>query len=150
MASNLIYGSLLTANGSLRILNLSSLVGVLMNLLLNYWLIQTAHEEGGALAAAKVAAITQLVVALIQRYYCYRIFDIGLSKSLILRFIGLLYMLILFYVGIWVVLFTGSISLNASAVIIMYVIFSIALLFLFRMIELKEIRKLMQKREALK
>lgn len=150
MASNLIYGSLLTANGSLRILNLSSLGGVLINLFLNYRLIQTAHAEGGALAAARVAAITQLTVAVIQRFYSYRLFNIGLSKSLILRFLGLLFMLILFYVGVWVVLFTSSISLSTSLVFVLYVLFSIALLFLFRMIDLKEIRKLMQKREALK
>jgi O-antigen/teichoic acid export membrane protein len=150
MASNLIYGSLLTANGSLKILNLSSIGGVVLNLLLNYWLIQDAHEEMGALAAAKVAAITQLTVAFIQRFYCYRLFKIRLPKSLILRFLGLLFMLILFYVGVWVVLFSRSISMSSSSVIVSYAIVSIALMFLFGFIDLKEIRKLLQKREAMK
>ncbi|MEY3682446.1 MAG: hypothetical protein RLZZ289_973 [Bacteroidota bacterium] len=150
MASNLIYGSLLTANGSLKILNLSSIGGVVLNLLLNYWLIQMAPEEMGALAAAKVAAITQLTVALIQRFYCYRLFHIRLPKSLMLRFLGLLLMLILFYVGVWVVLFSSSISISSSSIIVLYAIVSIALLFLFGFVDLKEIRKLLQKREAMK
>ncbi len=150
MASNLIYGSLLTANGSLQVLNLSSLGGVVLNVALNYWLIQDAHAEMGALAAAKVAAITQLTVAFIQRYYCYRLFHIRLPKSLMLRFLGLLLILILFYVGVWVVLFSSRISISPSSVIILYTIVSIALLFLFGFIDLKEIRKLLQKREAMK
>jgi hypothetical protein len=59
-------------------------------------------------------------------------------------------MLILFYVGVWVVLFSSSISINSSSVIGLYAVISIALLFLFGFVDLKEIRKLLQKREAMK
>jgi O-antigen/teichoic acid export membrane protein len=74
MASNLIYGSLLTANGSLKVLNIISFVGLLVNISLNLILIPKVLNNG-AVVAAGVAALTQILVALAQAIYCKRLFN---------------------------------------------------------------------------
>lgn len=57
-----IFGTLLTANGSLKILNIVALAGVIMNIALNLYLI----PEYGAYGAAIASLITQAITALAQ------------------------------------------------------------------------------------
>lgn len=57
-----IFGTLLTANGSLRALNLMALTGMVLNITLNYILIPHYLAVGSAIASL----ITQLVTALLQ------------------------------------------------------------------------------------
>lgn len=62
MVSTYIFGTLLTANGSLKELNIVAGLGVLLNLTLNfYWI-----KEEGAIGAARASMITQLLTAVIQ------------------------------------------------------------------------------------
>ena len=64
-----IYGTLLTANGSLKALNIMAVVGVLINILLNAILI----PEIGVLGAALATVFTQSVTFLIQYYLSKRL-----------------------------------------------------------------------------
>lgn len=57
-----IFGTLLTANGSLKILNIVALAGVIMNIVLNLYLI----PKYGAYGAAIASLITQAITALAQ------------------------------------------------------------------------------------
>lgn len=60
-----VYSTLLTANGNLLLLNKIAVVGVIINLSLNLWLI----PERQALGAAQVAFITQSVLAFMYIFF---------------------------------------------------------------------------------
>ena len=70
-----IYGTLLTANGSIRFLNYISGAGVLVNIILNFWLI----KQYGALGAVIATLVTQMLVSVAQLLKAHAIFDIGIS-----------------------------------------------------------------------
>ncbi len=76
-----VYGSLLTAHGSLRQLNQLALAGVLLNIVLNALLIP--HQ--GALGATFATVLTQIVVAAGHIVLALRIFNLRADISLVLR-----------------------------------------------------------------
>lgn len=74
-----VFGTLLTANGNLKQLNQMAMVGVLLNVVLNYFLIQSY----GIVGAAYATLITQLLTALAQIILAYRMFELKFSRKLI-------------------------------------------------------------------
>jgi O-antigen/teichoic acid export membrane protein len=83
---NFIFGTLLTANGSLKILNYSSFIGIIINVALNLYLIPTRGAEGAAFATF----ITQSFTALIQFGYCMKLFSIKINKQRVLYYLFLI------------------------------------------------------------
>jgi len=65
LASTYVFGTLLTANGDMKALNLIAVVGLVINVSLNYYLIQYF----GILGAAMATLITQIVVVIMQLFY---------------------------------------------------------------------------------
>ena len=65
MCTTYIFGTLLTANGSLKQLNYMAAFGVILNFILNYFLIKSEGAEG----AAKASMITQGLTALAQIFW---------------------------------------------------------------------------------
>lgn len=59
-----------------------ALFGMLLNILLNLWLIPKYQAKGAAISSM----ITQFITALIQVILCYRIFKLEPNINLILRF----------------------------------------------------------------
>lgn len=84
MAANLLFGTLLTANGSLKFLNSVSVIGILLNFGMNAFLI----PEYGASGAAFATLITQGAVSGVQIIYCMIHFSFKLSMLPILQFLG--------------------------------------------------------------
>lgn len=84
MSTNLLFGTLLTANGSLKFLNTVSAVGILINVLANILLIPSYGASGAAFATL----ITQGAVSLVQIVYCMRHFSLRLSIIEVAKFIG--------------------------------------------------------------
>jgi O-antigen/teichoic acid export membrane protein len=81
MISTYIFGTLLTANGSLNQLNLIAGFGVVLNLGLNfYWI-----EEEGALGAAKASMITQVLTAILQMGLAIRMLKVKVEQKDLLR-----------------------------------------------------------------
>lgn len=83
-----IFGTLLTANGSLKQLNRMAILGLLLNFSLNFWLI----PKFGAMGAAKATLITQGFTAIAQMWIAYRLMRVSFSGSFMARliiFIGL-------------------------------------------------------------
>ncbi len=78
-----IFGTLLTANGSLRHLNIISILGVVVNVVLNLILIPKYKVVGAAVASLS----TQALVAILQLLLVYRTFRI---KVLNLRMVSFL------------------------------------------------------------
>jgi O-antigen/teichoic acid export membrane protein len=78
-----VFGSLLTANGSLKALNLMAFFGVTFNILLNFILI----PDYGVLGAAWASAITQFITALIQMTIAFRLLKFGFGLRYLLNFL---------------------------------------------------------------
>ena len=76
-----IFGTLLTANGNMRLLNLTALVGIAVNLVVNLLLIPRFHACG----AATASFTTQTVMALVQTIIAFRVTGIPLKEIPILR-----------------------------------------------------------------
>jgi O-antigen/teichoic acid export membrane protein len=70
ISATYIFGTLLTANGSLKALNIMALTGMILNLSLNYFLIPSMMAVGSAYASLA----TQFVTAIIQVAIAQRIF----------------------------------------------------------------------------
>lgn len=86
-----IFGTLLTANGSLRQLNVMALIGLLLNFGLNLWLIPRL----GAVGAAEATLITQWFTALTQIAIAFRLLNISFSFGFVTR-LGLFVLVLLF------------------------------------------------------
>lgn len=89
IALTYVYGTLLTANGSLKYLNVISLIGLLINLILNFILI----PQKGAYGAAVATLVTQFIVVIAQIFACRSIIKspvsfIQVSKYVALTLIG--------------------------------------------------------------
>lgn len=77
-----VYGALLTANRSLRLLNSVALMGVCINIILNLFLIPSLLAEGAAIATC----ITQSFVFIVQIYAVFHIFKLQIPILKIVRF----------------------------------------------------------------
>lgn len=87
-----IYGTLLSANGSLKVLNTISLVGVVINIGLNLLLI----PEYKALGAAVATCFTQFLTFAAQLLAAKKVLSLSFAPVLILR-IGAYVLLLLFF-----------------------------------------------------
>jgi O-antigen/teichoic acid export membrane protein len=133
---NFIFGTLLTANGNLRFLNISSLVGIIINVIVNFFLI----PEYGALGAAFTAFITQSLISILQFVYCMNLFQIKINWILVLRYcvliISLLTIRYLFKKHDYVLL----IQMSSGAL----------LLFLLSFIQINALKSLLIKTDSIK
>jgi O-antigen/teichoic acid export membrane protein len=142
MASNLIYGSLLTANGSLKMLNIISFGGFLVNFCLNLILIPKVLN-GGAVIAAGVAALTQVLVAMVQAIYCKRLFALPLVDRHLYRYPLLVFALMFWFVGVdW----TPIGYLYGDWILLFDILVTVFFLFAFKFIDVKELISLVQTR----
>ena len=79
-----IFGTLLTANGSLKPLNIMAFIGMLISLGLNLVLI----PEMKAMGAAYAGLTAQVVTAIIQVFLAFKILDIHFEAKFILKLIA--------------------------------------------------------------
>lgn len=68
IATTYIFGTLLTANGSLKELNMMAASGIVINIVLNLILIPKYHAKGAAIASLVTQFITALIQVLIVQY----------------------------------------------------------------------------------
>ncbi|MBD3638755.1 MAG: oligosaccharide flippase family protein [Crocinitomicaceae bacterium] len=129
-----VFGTLLTANGSLRHLNLMAVFGVVLNIILNFILIQSMKAEGAALATL----ITQIVTALIQMVLVYAIFRMKININLLWR--------ILIFPAIIIGLLLGAqlvdLGITALQQMMIFILLSVVLavvLGLFRIADIKQL-----------
>ena len=81
ISTTYIFGTLLTANGSIRQLNIMAAIGMVLNITLNIFLIPKFQ----ALGAAYISLITQSITALAQLFIAIRIFRFKVPWLLVLR-----------------------------------------------------------------
>ena len=90
IASSYIFGTLLTANGSLKALNIMSFGGMILNIILNLILIPKYQAFGSAIASI----FTQALIAVIQIIISYKIFNFRINYALMIRFLIYLLMIV--------------------------------------------------------
>jgi len=80
MAGTYVFGTLLTANGNLRYLNIIAFTGVLASILLNMWLIPKLGPQG----AAAACLATQMGTFVLQLLLAMRLFSIDVPWRMLL------------------------------------------------------------------
>lgn len=139
ISTTYIFGTLLTANGNLKTLNKIAFLGVLLNVVLNLILIPMYQAYGAAIASV----ITQGLTALAQVYLCKSYFKLKISLELISKI--LLFSIIIIATGYLLkTVYVNQIAWYYAALIM--VGSGILDLFLFKIIEFKNIKKLLLER----
>jgi O-antigen/teichoic acid export membrane protein len=133
---NFIFGTLLTANGNLRILNISSAFGIILNVGLNFYLIPIYGSTGSAFASF----VTQTFIALIQFFYCLKTFKLSVSYRTILNYSFFIISLVL----------TSNWMAKDNLLIPIQLILGIALMFILSFIDLKNIKDLFLRNSSFK
>lgn len=130
-----VYSTLLTANGSLRLMNKIAFVGVVINLLLNFLLIPHYH----ALGAAITACITQTIVALCFLFFAKK--ELTLREDFRWVFSFFYYIVLLVFTGL--VITHLKIPWGFQFLIIGFA--GISMIFLMRFLDLKQAGKLLKR-----
>lgn len=81
ISTTYIYGTLLTANGSLRQLNIMAAIAMLVNISLNFILIPQFQAFGSAISSL----ITQSLTAVIQIYIANRVFKFNVNYKFVFK-----------------------------------------------------------------
>lgn len=131
MCSTVIFGTLLTAKGELRFLNISSLIGFVINFGLNYFLI----PKYGANGAAFAALITQSLVSISQFVYCLRILHLPFSFRIAGQFT-------LFSAAL--VVFCYFVRAESLLMFTSILLVGLVLLFAFRLVDIRALAKVMR------
>jgi len=135
MATGHIFGSLLTANGSMRLLNQMALGGIVINFTLNFILIPIHKSEGAAVATL----ITQSITAIAQIILVLKVFKLSVNITHLARlaiFSGALYS-----IGRYTPIYSqGLLGL------LLLITFGIVLLLLLRIIHIKNILNILRDR----
>jgi len=129
-----IFGTLLTANGSLRALNLMALAGMVLNVILNLILIPRYQVLGSAVSSL----LTQSITAFIQIVLAFRIFKLHINYKLII-------LLLIFAAG--VVLFgviSKDLPYNWMLTMVLMVTLSIIWAFSTGLIKIKNIYQIIK------
>lgn len=92
VATTYIFGTLLTANGNLKQLNMMALTGICINLILNFVLIPHYKAMGSAVSSL----ITQFFTAGIQIFFAIKIFKFKVNVRLIIALLVFIVGLIVF------------------------------------------------------
>lgn len=131
MCSTVIFGTLLTAKGELRFLNIASAVGIVINFIINLYLIPIYGATGAAIATL----ITQSVVSIVQFVYCMKALKLDFSFIVVGQF------------GLFTaVVFTLCYYVRAESIAVLVAILLISFLsmLLFKLIDLRTIARILK------
>ena len=137
IATTYIFGTLLTANGSLRQLNLMAGSGVILNISLNLILIPKYFALGAAIASV----VTQTFTAIIQVVLSFKIFNFRLSVQRIYQV--LLFLIVLFVFS----MLSVNLDFYWGIKFLSIIVFSILLAFIFRIFKIKVLFEILRSGE---
>jgi O-antigen/teichoic acid export membrane protein len=130
MCFSLIFGTLLTAQGSLRVLNKYSFLTILVNVGLNVILIPKMGAEGAAITTF----CTQTFIALIQFFYCAKVFQFEFSVLVVNRYL-------LFVISILLIYLTLNYYPLGKITFVVEIALSTFALFIFKMIDFRALKE---------
>jgi O-antigen/teichoic acid export membrane protein len=134
MSTTYIFGTLLTANDSLKVLNIISGSGVIMNIILNLILVPKYKAYGAAMSGL----ITQSYIAISQAIMAGRIFKFGINYKLIFTIAA-------FTLGTAVIAYySKNIHFDWRVNFVVMVISSISWAFLIRMVSVRAIYRILK------
>jgi O-antigen/teichoic acid export membrane protein len=137
MSSNYIFGTLLTANGNLKQMNIMALCGMCINIGLNFILIPKYYAFGAACSSV----VTQFATAIIQIALSHKVFNFKLDAKLLSLFA--LYAILV----MTVTYLTTQLVQNWIFGVIISTIVALVLAFMLRLINLRYIALVMKQEE---
>jgi O-antigen/teichoic acid export membrane protein len=145
IAMNFVFGTLLTANGNLKELNIISAIGVVINISLNIILI----PKYGAAGAGFTAFVTQMIMAITQFLLCAKkfqlavgLFQIGKWVLFTLSVMSTIFLLIFALMNLEENNFLSDSPLVFVLVLGTELLIGLILMFVFKFIELKPLKNL--------
>ena len=137
VSCNYIFGTLLTANGSLKQLNTMALIGVLINLILNFSLIPSYGSEGAAFASM----ITQFFTLIAQIYIGHKFFKFNLPLRNTILLMGFLTTVLLssYVINVYEII-SSSWMINLVSLFLIGTFFGLA----FKIVALSDVQKLLK------
>lgn len=135
VATTYIFGTLLTANGNLKQLNMMALIGICINLILNFILIPHYKAMGCAISSL----ITQFFTAGIQIYFAYKIFKFKINVRLLIALVVFIVGLITFNI------FSKSFTENWMINFVIMSTFCVIWAFVSGLISIKSIFRFLKK-----
>lgn len=137
LASTYVFGTLLTANNSLKALNIISIIGVAVNIVLNWYLIPQSGPQGAAYATLG----TQVVIITLQLLVIKSTFNVTPRWQLMVS-------MLLFLIGLWVMgWLLMQLEFNTYLEMIVWLIIAFTMAFLSKMINLKSIKNILKQAE---
>ena len=134
IATSYIFGTLLTANGNLKELNIMAGFGVILNVILNFILIPNLKAYGAAIASLA----TQSLCAGLQVYIAHKVFGFKLRfKILAIIFAFILWIILSAYIS-------NEYIINRPIAFTVTMIFGILSAFAFKLIDLKTLYKIIK------
>ena len=128
-----IFGTILTANGSLKYLNLIAGLGMIMNIGLNFILIPLFKENGAAITSL----ITQSVTAILQAWLALKIFKIRFEWKYCLKIVSFI------VIVIFISIFAQQLELNWVIKAIITLVLIVLASFFVKIFRIKEIKNLL-------
>ena len=115
-----IFGTLLTANGNMRLLNQMALGGITINLTLNFILIPIYNAQGAAIATL----FTQSITVLVQILLVLKVFRLDVNRTHLLRlaFFGISLLLLGYPVTTFYPNLLGLLLLVSLGVVLMFIL----------------------------
>ncbi len=132
MTFTLIFGTLITANGSLKHLNRIAFIGCFLNIGLNVFMI----PKFGATGAAFVSVVTQIGLGILQFLTVFKLFQIKFNWGLFLKYC-------FFIISLLFIFYFFDNQLN----FIIQLVIGISSLIVFKMINIKEILIILKSKE---
>jgi len=137
VAATYIFGTLLTANGSMKQLNIMATFGMLFNIGINFYLIPQFMSIG----AGYSSLLTQFITAIIQVFIAQSIFKFRINYSFLIRL--LLFILVVIFLGFAVKEYIANWILGFFVFGTISLIFSIAI----KLISVKSLIKIIKSEE---
>ncbi|HNX43420.1 MAG TPA: oligosaccharide flippase family protein [Bacteroidales bacterium] len=136
IATTYIFGTLLTANGSMKALNITAFLGMIINIGLNFWLIPKYFAIGSAYASL----VTQFVTGIIQIIIVQRQFKFHINKKFLITLPVYVAGVIAINIG------TKSLSLAWETRFLMMMAFSLLLAIALKLFNFRSLFELIRNR----
>ncbi|MBI9067561.1 MAG: oligosaccharide flippase family protein [Salinivirgaceae bacterium] len=134
ISTTYIFGTLLTANGSLKQLNIMAVFGVIINIVLNIILIPKLQAKGSAIASL----ITQTFTALVQVIIAYKVFKLRINYKLLI-------LLLIFAIGVALLgIVSRDLPYNWVISMSLMILLSVILAFSIGLINIKSIYQIIK------
>ncbi len=130
-----VIGTLLTANQNFRLMILTLVIAVIINISLNYFLIIRLGAKGAGIATL----ITQLFMLVCYSVYTFRIFSLSINIRYILQLLGFGALCILLLFILNSIQFSASTPLNLAYHILLYLICIPVLSYILGLVNLKSL-----------